>query len=139
MYVNLTKKGFSLLQVMVALALLAAAITSVFAMNAINTRRLRENRLYLAALITANEILEQASRPEFVSVNLDSEVIITHSDTKGITFDTEFLEHNKGKVLIKFVKNDENVNHIYIEIKYKNAHGRETEIGLRTGVFNDVY
>ncbi|MGM0607708.1 MAG: type IV pilus modification PilV family protein [Candidatus Muiribacteriota bacterium] len=139
MHKILFKKGFTLLQVLVALVILALAITSIFAMNAINTRRLRENRLYLSGLTVASDILEGASSKKFVSENLNSELIFNSNDKHGLLFDTEFLEEHNGKVRVNIVENDKNVSHVLLELRYQNVHSRETYIILRSGVFNEVY
>ncbi|PLX19335.1 MAG: hypothetical protein C0601_02150 [Candidatus Muiribacterium halophilum] len=133
------KKGFSFIQLVIAVAVLASAMTSIFAMNVINSRRLRENIKYLSALITANEVLEQVSKPAFASEHADTDIVFSSSGQEDVFFNDDFLDKNDGKIKVTLEKNDENVVMIYLEMKYLNVNKGETTIILRKGVYREVY
>jgi len=133
------KKGFSFIQLVIAVAVLASAMSSIFAMNVINSRRLRENVKYLSALITANEVLEQVAKPAFASKHIDSDIVFSSTGKENVEFDDTFLVENDGKIKVTLEKNDENVVHVYLEMKYENVSRKETTIILRKGVYRDVY
>jgi len=132
------KKGFTFIQLVLALFILGLSLTPVVMITMQGNRNLRENILYLDALMTATTVISQAKQYSFIHKNLGKTINVGLEDNKGFILPEELFSRTKASVDIIFKKMDENLVYILVRIKYEGKNGKDREILMESGVFPHV-
>jgi type II secretory pathway pseudopilin PulG len=136
--VNFTRKGFTFIQIVVAIFILGVALSPVLILNLQSNKNLQENIYYLDAMLTATTIMSQAKQKNFL-VRLPNEITIEKDNNYGFIFPNDLINKTDSLIILKYIKSGNNFVKINLELSYKNISGRETNIFLDSGVFLNVY
>lgn len=132
------KKGFSFIQLVVAMAVIGMALTSIFSVNLQNNRRLKVNRDYLTVLMSMEEVFSQLKDTRLAYSMSDKSFEIKKGD-KNIFLNPDFTDKLKGKMTVSFNKDDKNIIVIKIKAVYTTTSGADSSAVMRGVLWNDYY
>ncbi|MCK9223826.1 MAG: type II secretion system GspH family protein [Candidatus Muirbacterium halophilum] len=132
------KKGFSFIQLVVAIAVIGMALTSIFSMNLQNNRRLKVNRDYLTVLMCMEEVYSQLKNTRYALTMSDKSFEIKKGDKK-IFLNSDFTDKLKGKMTVSFDKTDSNIMVMKIEADYTTTSGADNTAVMRGVIWSDYY
>jgi type II secretory pathway pseudopilin PulG len=132
------KKGFSFIQLVVAMAVIGMALTSIFSINLQNNRRLKVNRDYLTVLMCVEEVFTQLKDSKKAFSMTDKSFEIKKND-KEIYLSPDFTDKLKGKMIVSFDKSDNNIIIMKIKAVYTTTSGADNEAVMRGVLWNDYY
>lgn len=132
------KKGFSFIQLVVSMAVIGMALTSIFSINLQNNRRLKVNRDYLTVLMCVEEVFSQLKDSKKAYSMTDKSFEIKKND-KEIYLSPDFTDKLKGKMIVSFDKSDNNIIIMKIKAVYTTTSGADNEAVMRGVLWNDYY
>ena len=132
------KKGFTFIQLVLALFILGLSLSPVVMITMQGNMNLRENILYLDALMTATTIISQAKQYSFIHENIAKTITLEPDSNKGFVVPEDLFSKTKTDIQLIFKEMDKNLIYIMVQIKYEAKDGKERTIKMESGVFPDV-
>ena len=136
----MNKKGFTFIQVIIAMFIVSLALGPIMMINRQNNRNLEENNNYMEALMIATTVLSQIKQEQFIKrINSTEGVSLKKDNPYNIYVPQDFFKEEDLEVIAGVRPEDNNFTYLYCIVRYRNTAGNITSIRLDSGAFHNVY